>query len=97
MVDLAASIKKEVDVPLIATGLINNGDLAARMVVEGRVDLIGLARVLWTDPEWRQKVSEGRETDILHCNSCNACTKMVMKGKPNYLTNRFLSISKQTS
>ncbi len=84
MVDLAASIKKEVDVPVIAAGLINSGDLAERIVVEGRADLIGLARVLWTDPEWPQKVIQGRENDILQCDSCNACMKMVMKGKPAF-------------
>jgi 2,4-dienoyl-CoA reductase (NADPH2) len=84
MVDLAAAIKKEVDVPVIAAGLINNGELAERIVTEGKADLIGLARVLWTDPEWPQKVIQGREDDILQCDSCNACTKLVMKGKPAF-------------
>ncbi|MCX5873881.1 MAG: NADH:flavin oxidoreductase [Deltaproteobacteria bacterium] len=84
MVDLAATIKKEVDVPVIAAGLINNGELAERIVTQGKADLIGLARVLWTDPEWPQKVIQGRENDILQCDSCNACTKLVMKGKPAF-------------
>jgi len=84
MVDLAATIKKEVDVPVITAGLINNGDLAAKIVTEGKADLIGLARVIWTDPEWPQKVIQGRENDILQCDSCNACMKLVMKGKPAF-------------
>jgi len=81
MVDLAGAIKKEVDVPVIAAGLITTGELAERIVAEGKADLIGLARVLWTDPEWPQKVMQGRGNDILQCDSCNACMKMVMKGK----------------
>jgi 2,4-dienoyl-CoA reductase (NADPH2) len=81
MVDLADSIKTEVDVPVITAGLIVTGDLAEKIVAEGRADLIGLARVLWTDPEWPHKVMQGRESEILQCDSCNACTKILMKAK----------------
>ena len=84
MVDLAAAIKKEVDVPVITAGLIVTGELAEQIVEEGKADLIGLARVLWTDPEWPQKVMQGRENEILQCDSCNACMKIVMKGKPAF-------------
>jgi NADPH2 dehydrogenase len=84
MVDLAAAVKKAVDVPVITAGLIVTGELAERIVEEGKADLIGLARVLWTDPEWPRKVMEGRENEILQCDSCNACTKIVMKGKPAF-------------
>jgi 2,4-dienoyl-CoA reductase (NADPH2) len=71
-----------VDVPVITAGLIVTGELAEQIVTEGRADFIGLARVLWTDPEWPLKVMDGREEEILQCDSCNACTKMVTKGKP---------------
>jgi 2,4-dienoyl-CoA reductase (NADPH2) len=84
MVNLAAAIKKEVDVPVIAAGLIVTGELAEQIVEEGKADLIGLARVLWTDPEWPQKVMQGRENEILRCDACNACMKILMKGKPAF-------------
>lgn len=84
MVDLAAAVKKEVDVPVITAGLIVMGDLAEQIVEEGKADLIGLARVLWTDPAWPQKVMQGRENEILQCDSCNACMKILMKGKPAF-------------
>jgi NADPH2 dehydrogenase len=84
MVDLAAGIKKGVDIPVITAGLIVTGELAQQIIVQGSADLIGLARVLWTDPEWPRKVMEGRENEILQCDSCNACTKIVMKGKPAF-------------
>lgn len=84
MVDLAAAIKNAVDVPVITAGLIVTGELAEQILAQGKADLIGLARVLWTDPAWPRKVMEGRENEILQCDSCNACTKIVMKGKPAF-------------
>lgn len=84
MVELAAAIKKEVEIPIVTAGLIVTGELAEQIVADGCADLIGLARVLWTDPEWPQKVMDGRDKEILQCDSCNACTKIVMKGKPAF-------------
>ncbi len=83
MVDLAASVKKAVNIPVIAAGRMATGDLAERVIAQGEADLTGLARVLWADPEWPQKVREGREADIIHCDpECDTCTQLVMKGKP---------------
>jgi NADPH2 dehydrogenase len=84
MADLAAAIKKQVDLPVIAAGLIATGALAEEIVERGKADLIGLARVLWADPEWPQKVMQGREDEILQCDACNACMKTLMKGKPAF-------------
>lgn len=84
MVDLASAVKQEAAVPVIAAGRIATGTLAEQIIVEGRADLIGLARVLWADPEWPRKVKAGKESEILHCDpSCgDACTQMVVKGRP---------------
>jgi 2,4-dienoyl-CoA reductase (NADPH2) len=83
MVDLAAAVKKAVEIPVIAAGRMATGDLAERVIAQGEADLIGLARVLWADPEWPRKVRAGREADIIHCDpECDTCTQLVMKGKP---------------
>lgn len=86
MVDLAAAVKASVDVPVIAAGRIDSGALAERTISENRADMIGLARVLWADPEWPEKVRTGLEDEILHCDpDCgDACIQMVMKGRPAY-------------
>lgn len=86
MLDLAAAIRSEVNVPVISAGRFASGAFAERAIAEGRTDLIGLARVLWADPQWPQKVHDGREADILHCNpDCgDACMQMVMKGRPAF-------------
>jgi len=83
MADLAAAVKKAVNVPVITAGRISTGAFAENVLAEGKADLIGLARVLWADPEWPSKVKEGRESEIVHCASdCDdTCTKLVTKGK----------------
>jgi 2,4-dienoyl-CoA reductase (NADPH2) len=88
MVDLAAAVRREVSVPVVAAGRIATGELAERILGDGDADLIGLARVLWADPDWVRKVSAGRERDILHCDpGCgDACIQMVIKKKPAFCT-----------
>jgi NADPH2 dehydrogenase len=83
MVDLAAAVKKAVKVPVITAGRISSGTLAESVIVEGKADLIGLARVLWADPEWPSKIKEGRENEIVQCEpDCDeTCTKLVTRGK----------------
>jgi len=83
MVELAAAVKKAVNVPVITAGRISTAAIAESALAEGKADLIGLARVLWADPDWPSKVKEGRENEIIHCASeCDdTCTKLVTKGK----------------
>ncbi|NLI82082.1 MAG: NADH:flavin oxidoreductase [Deltaproteobacteria bacterium] len=86
MVHLAAAIRGAVSVPVIAAGRIESGPLAEEIIATGKADLIGLARVLWADPDWPAKVREGRDHEIIHCDpGCDdTCTKLVMKGKPAF-------------
>lgn len=84
MLDLAAAVKSTVDVPVISAGRFATAAFADRAIAEGKTDLIGLARVLWADPNWPQKVLDRREGDIVHCNpECgDACMQMVMRNRP---------------
>ncbi|WP_372677406.1 NADH:flavin oxidoreductase [Desulfosarcina sp.] len=86
MLDLAAAIRSVVDVPVIAAGRLATGTVADRAIAEEKTDLIGLARVLWADPQWPKKVRDGRDADILDCSpDCgDACMQMVMKGRPAF-------------
>jgi NADPH2 dehydrogenase len=85
MVDLAAAIKREVEVPVITAGRIATGATAELVLSEAKADLLGLARVLWADPEWPAKVKQGREDDIVHCDpECDTCVQLVMKEKPAF-------------
>jgi NADPH2 dehydrogenase len=86
MLDLAAAVKAQVNVPVISAGRFSTGALADQAVADDLTDLIGLARVLWADPEWPQKVQNNREAEIIQCTTecSDACTRMVMKGLPAY-------------
>ena len=86
MLDLAAAVKSAVKVPVAAAGRFSGGAVAEAAVADGKADLIGLARVLWADPQWPEKVRSGRESAIIHCNpECgDACVQMIMKGRPAY-------------
>ncbi len=83
MVALASAIKKAVRVPVITAGRISTPALAESILTDKKADLIGLARMLWVDPEWPQKARQGRNRSILKCSpKCNACLQLVMQGKP---------------
>jgi len=86
MLNLAAEVRAKVSVPIIAAGRLATGPLAEQAISEGKTDLIGLARVLWADPQWPKKVYDGRDADIIHCDpDCgDACMQMVMKGRPAF-------------
>ena len=86
MADLAETIKGQVQVPVVTAGRIATGSTAENILSAGQADLIGLARVLWADPEWPRKVREGREDESIHCVSeCDdVCMQLVMQGKPAY-------------
>jgi NADPH2 dehydrogenase len=85
MVSLAEAIKKVVKVPVIAAGRISTPGLAESILKDKKADLIGLARMLWVDPEWPQKAREGQDRSILKCNpKCDACFQSVMQGKPAF-------------
>jgi NADPH2 dehydrogenase len=85
MVDLAAAIKEEVHVPVIAAGRLATGALAEKVLAQEKADLIGLARVLWADPAWVEKVRQGREGEIFYCDAeCDTCMQLVMRGRPAF-------------
>jgi len=85
MVALAAAVKKMVNVPVIAAGRISTPARAESVLKTQKADLIGLARVLWVDPQWPQKARLGKERTILNCSpKCDACTQLVMQGQPAF-------------
>jgi 2,4-dienoyl-CoA reductase (NADPH2) len=85
MVPLAQAIKKTVSVPVITAGRISSPALAETILREKQADLIGLARMLWVDPEWPRKARKGDDRSIVKCSpKCDACLQLVMQGKPAF-------------
>lgn len=70
-IDLCEAAKKVVNIPIIAVGKLGYPDLAERVLQEGKADFISLARYLLADPDWANKVKEGRTEDIIPCTGCD--------------------------
>ncbi|MCJ7515833.1 MAG: FAD-dependent oxidoreductase, partial [Dehalococcoidia bacterium] len=68
---MAAAFKKALSVPVIAVGRINEPDIAEEIISSGKADLVAIGRQSLTDPEWPNKIAEGRKGDIIKCISCN--------------------------
>jgi 2,4-dienoyl-CoA reductase (NADPH2) len=71
-VPLAAIIKPVVSIPVMAVGGLD-ADLGEQALREGNVDLIGINRRFFADPDYARKVQEGRLDDIQPCTHCGTC------------------------
>jgi 2,4-dienoyl-CoA reductase-like NADH-dependent reductase (Old Yellow Enzyme family) len=65
--DLAALVKQDVDVPVMAAGRIRFPDLAERALASGQVDFVAIGRGVIADGEWVTKAREGRAAEIRPC------------------------------
>lgn len=81
--DLAAEVRKVVNkAKVVAVGRMNTGEVAERVLREGKADLIAIGRQLIADPLYPQKVLEGREAEVVACTCCNKCHKVWDQGLP---------------
>ncbi len=67
----AEAIKKEVHIPVMASGSITLPEYAEDIIATGKADFVTLGRPLWADPEWPKKALEDRPEDIRPCIRCN--------------------------
>jgi 2,4-dienoyl-CoA reductase-like NADH-dependent reductase (Old Yellow Enzyme family)/thioredoxin reductase len=71
LVGLAERVKKNVKVPVIATGGISDPEYAEQILREGWADMVALGRALLADPDWPRKAARGEK--IRPCIRCNIC------------------------
>lgn len=69
-VDAAYAVKKAVSIPVIAVGRIIDPVMAEDIVAGGKADFIALGRASLADPEFPNKVGEGRIKEISPCVGC---------------------------
>lgn len=80
---LASAVKKEVGIPVVAFGRVNDPVLMEMILQEGHADFVGSARQFICDPQTAIKAQEGRLDDIRHCIACNdGCIFQCMQGRP---------------
>uniref|UniRef100_UPI00260737D5 bilirubin reductase, long form n=1 Tax=Terrisporobacter sp. TaxID=1965305 RepID=UPI00260737D5 len=81
-VDIAAQIKKSVNIPVSTVGRIFNPKMAESILEADKADIIGLGRILLADPDWVNKVKDNKFEDIRECISCNkGCTDNIQNRK----------------
>jgi len=76
-VPLAEEIKKVSSVPVIVAGRLD-AEIAEQVLEEGKADLVAIGRRLIADPEWPNKVAEGRLDEINPCIGCLECLQRLM-------------------
>jgi len=87
LVELAAAVKKAVNIPVIAVAKIHNPKLAELLVKTGQADFVGIGRTLLADPEWPNKVKAGKLADINNCIACNqGCIGRLFAGQEVWCT-----------
>lgn len=70
---LAAAVKKDVNIPVIAANLIRTPEQAEQQLQEGTQDFVSLGRPHIADPHFAEKAQSGRECEIKRCICCLYC------------------------
>lgn len=82
---LAAEIKKYVTkVPVACVGGINDPAMAEEILATGKADVVCVGRASICDPQWANKVREGREEDIRKCVRCLSCLNQVKRSRASW-------------
>ena len=67
---LAKAVREKFHKPVITSGNYRDPAIADRVIEEGSADIVAMGRGLIADPEWCNKVRDGREAEIRKCISC---------------------------
>ncbi len=81
-VHLAARLRAENILPVIATNRINTPDLAEDILARGAADMVSMARPFLADSQFVAKAAAGQAAQIAPCIACNqACLDHTFSGK----------------
>ncbi len=76
-----AYIKNFVHIPVVCAGRMEDPDVALEAVASGKIDFVGIARQMLTDPQWANKVANNEIEDIKPCIAChNGCFGRLFAG-----------------
>ena len=79
--ELARYIKAQVNIPVATVGRITEAWIADEMIANGMTDACMMGRANLCEPEFVNKVYEGREDEIRPCIGCLRCLNGIMFGK----------------
>ena len=78
----AAAIRNATSLPLYTSGRLDDPALAEQVLRERKIDFVQVARGLIADPDWAQKITDGRVEEIRPCLACNHCRQQLVILKP---------------
>ncbi|MBU1172248.1 MAG: NADH:flavin oxidoreductase [Proteobacteria bacterium] len=73
------AFKKALKIPVIITSQHDPVKINANIAV-GKYDIQAMGRQLFTDPEYVNKLMQGREKEIVRCKRCNTCLMRCLAG-----------------
>lgn len=77
-VDIAAEVKKAVNIPVSVVGRIVDAKMAESILEGEKADIISIGRGLLADPDWGNKIAAGKADSIRRCMYCNkGCTDAI--------------------
>ena len=79
---LAANIRKEVSIPVIAVCNIKHPAVAEQLLEEEFADFVGIARGQLADADWGVKAKAGKDLLIRKCLGCMECFRILNDGLP---------------
>ncbi|MCA8888401.1 MAG: hypothetical protein KDA46_06220, partial [Parvularculaceae bacterium] len=74
-------MRKAVSIPLLMQS-VHEPSNAASYISAGHADMVMLARQMLADPDYANKVRDGRLNDIIWCNRENVCLRRLMMDMP---------------
>ncbi|MFX1520120.1 MAG: NADH:flavin oxidoreductase [Promethearchaeota archaeon] len=81
LLDYAAAIKAEVDVPVILVGGLRDLSMMEDIISQGKADLVAMSRPFIIEPHLIKRWKEDGEQEPSHCISCNGCMDLYMDGE----------------
>lgn len=66
-------IKDSVHIPVIYQGRLNDPQVAEQVLEDGLADFVLISRGFIAEPEWVNKVAQGRMEEMRNCLCCNYC------------------------
>lgn len=73
----AAGMKEVLDIPVVATGRINDMAFAEKVLERNEADFVCMVRAFHADPEILVKSRKGAMDDICMCMACNKCIDLL--------------------
>lgn len=72
-VKYAEVVKNRVNIPVAACGSLRHPDYIDGIINDGKCDAVALGRQLFAEPEFCNKIAQGREDELKYCVSCMHC------------------------